>query len=320
MTGGGRKMVKNHAASVRHRLSQYAKDHGYVSQRVWFRYAIERLLFRLAQTEGAERYVLKGAMLFATWKEFPSRATLDLDLLGHGDATPSAVRSLFARVCAVTLPADGILFDGERLSADVIREGQKYEGVRLKVPASLDGSRFPMQVDIGFGDRVHPPPTERQTFPCLLPELPAPALLMYPRETVVAEKFEAMLSLGEGNTRVKDFYDLWTMTRAFSFELSTLVEAMRGTLQRRGTPTPDDLPVALFESFAAIVHDRGLWSGFLRRAQSSAAPPTFPEVQSDLRKFFGRVMAGLAVPEAARGRWDKTGGAWTVDDLIEAQP
>jgi Nucleotidyl transferase AbiEii toxin, Type IV TA system len=311
MTRPAGKPVKNHAASIRARLSQYAKDHGYVPQRVWFRYATERLLFRLAQTEGAERYVLKGAMLFATWPEFPTRATLDLDLLGHGDPTPLAVKDLFARVCAVELPADGMAFDADQLVADVIREGQKYEGVRVKLHAFLDGSPLTLQVDVGFGDRVHPPISERQAFPCLLPDLPAPSVFMYPPETVVAEKFEAMLSLGEDNTRLKDFYDLWTMTRVFAFELSTLVEAVRGTLQRRDTPTPKTLPLALLDSFAGRADTVSRWTGFLRRAQPSGAQPSFPELQTDLRRFFGAVIAGLARPETARGLWDKASGAWT---------
>lgn len=310
MTSTGAKGTKNHAASVRARLLQHAKRHGHDFQRVLTRYAIERLLFRLGQTEGAERYVLKGAMLFATWPEHPFRTTGDLDLLGHGDPGPDAIKALFSRVCAVDLLVDGIAFDAGTLEVDAVREDQKYQGVRVIVVAALDKARIHVQVDIGFGDSVHPHPT-KQTFPALLPDLPAPSLLMYPRETVVAEKFEAMISLGETNTRLKDFYDLWAMTRTASFELSMLVEAVGGTLRRRETPVPIDFPAGLSGSFAIIVATRGLWSGFLRRSPPTPPAPTFPDLQADLRKFFGRVIAGLALPEGARGRWDKVAGAWS---------
>lgn len=301
--------LKNPAASIRARLLAYAKEHGDDYQRVLTRYAIERLLFRLSRTQGAERYVLKGAMLFVTWPEHVFRPTGDLDLLGQGDPDVPEITALFTRICRLEVPEDGIHFDPAKLKIRAVREADKYRGVELHLIGELAGARIRVQVDIGFGDHVHPRPT-RKGFPGLLPDLPQAMVLMYPPETVVAEKFEAMLRFGEANGRLKDFHDIWVTTRTFPFEMSELVEAVAGTLRRRETPVPTEIPVALTDAFAAIAEGRGLWSGFLRRSPPSLAAPSFAQVQAELRRFFGPVIASLAAPEGATARWDPRGGAW----------
>lgn len=303
------KDLKNPAASVRMRLLNHAKQHGDDYQRVLTRYAIERLLFRLSQTEAAEHYVLKGAMLFITWPEHVFRPTGDLDLLGKGDPDPVTITELFARICEVESPNDGITFDSATLKVEPVRETDKYQGAQVTLKGELAGAVIHVQVDIGFGDHVYPPPT-RQTFPSLLPDMPAANILMYPPETVLAEKFEALIRFGEANGRVKDFHDLWVTTRTFPFDLPSLVEAVGGTLRRRETAIPDEMPVGLTEDFARIVEERGLWSGFLRRNPPNFQPPPFADLQAELRRFFGPIIASLAVPEGAKGRWDPDGGAW----------
>jgi hypothetical protein len=303
------KIAKNPAASVRSRLLAYAKQHGDDYQRILTRYAIERLLFRLGQTEEAKGYVLKGAMLFVTWPEQVFRPTGDLDLLGQGDPDPAAVAGLFARISQVELPDDGIKFDPDSLKIETVREADRYQGVHLDLKAELAGAIIPVQVDIGFGDHVYPPP-RRGSFPSLLPDLPQASILMYPPETVVAEKFEAMLRFGESNSRIKDFHDVWVTTRTFPFDMSNLVEAVAGTLRRRETAIPTEMPVCLTERFAVIAENRGLWSGFLRRNPPTMKPPPFSELQTQLRRFFAPLIAGLKSPEAAKGRWDPGGGGW----------
>jgi hypothetical protein len=198
------KPLKNPSASIRQRLLNHAKAHGDDYQRILTRYAIERLLFRLSQTEAREGYILKGAMLFVTWPEQVFRPTGDLDLLGHGDPDPGAITELFTRICQVEMPADGIIFDPLTLQVEAVREDEKYQGVRLSLSGRLGTAVIPVQVDIGFGDRVYPPPS-RKSFPSLLSDMPAADVLMYPPETVVAEKFEAMIRFGETNGRIKDF-------------------------------------------------------------------------------------------------------------------
>ncbi|MBI1198313.1 MAG: nucleotidyl transferase AbiEii/AbiGii toxin family protein [Phenylobacterium sp.] len=303
------KILKNPAASVRAKLLLHAKQHSDNFQRILTRYAIERLHFRLSQTEAADRYVLKGAMLFVTWPEHVFRPTGDLDLLGEGNPDPSAITELFARICQVPVPEDGIVFDPATLKVEPVREADKYQGARISLVGRLDGAEIRVLVDIGFGDHVYPPPT-RSAFPGLLPDLPQANILMYPPETVVAEKFEAMIRFGEANGRIKDFHDIWVTTRTFPFDLSTVIEAVGGTLRRRETAIPTDMPVGLTEAFAAIADERGLWTGFLRRNPPTLEPPAFPALQEELRRFFGPVIAGLAQPEGVTGRWDPDASAW----------
>lgn len=303
------KPLKDPGASIRARLLNHAQAHGNNFQRVLTRYAIERLLFRLSRTDASERYVLKGAMLFITWPEHVFRPTSDLDLLGHGDPSPNAIADVFTRICQTDVPEDGIIFEPATLRVDPAREIDGYQGVRLSMRASLASAVIPVMVDIGFGDYVHPAPT-RQRFPSLLPDMQAPNVLMYPPETVVAEKFEAMLRFGEGNGRVKDFHDIWVAARTFPFELSQLVEAVGGTLRRRDTALPTSLPVGLTDAFAAIVDERGFWTSFLRRTPPTMTPPDFPELLAELRRFLGPVIAALPMPEAAKGQWEPSGGTW----------
>lgn len=303
------KPLKNPAASIRAKLLQHAKRHGDNFQRMLVRFAIERLLFRLSQTEAADRYVLKGAMLFVTWPEHIFRPTGDLDLLGQGDSDPVAITDLFTQICQVRVPDDGIVFDPATLKVEPVREADKYQGARLSLTGTLDRAEIRVLVDIGFGDHVYPPP-KRSAFPSLLPDLPQANILMYPPETVIAEKFEAMIRLGETNGRLKDFHDIWVAIRTFHFDLATVVEAVSGTIRRRETIIPTDIPIGLTEAFALIAEERGLWAGFLRRNPPTLEPPPFPQLQVELRRFFGPVIVGLSQPAAARGRWDVDAGAW----------
>jgi len=303
------KPLKNPSASIRQRLLNHAKAQGDDYQRILTRYAIERLLFRLSQTEAREGYILKGAMLFVTWPEQVFRPTGDLDLLGHGDPDPVAITELFTRICQVEMPADGIIFDPSTLQVEAVREDEQYQGVRLSLSGRLGTAVIPVQVDIGFGDRVYPPPS-RKNFPSLLPDLPAADILMYPPETVVAEKFEAMIRFGEANGRIKDFHDIWVTARTFPFNLSTLAEAVAGTLQRRETAAPTEMPVALTSQFAEMADKQALWTGFLRRNPPTLPPPPFDELLTELRRFFEPILTALGLPESASGRWNPDRSAW----------
>ena len=232
-----RKVLKNHGASIRQRLLNHAREHDDDFQRILTRYAIERLMFRLGKTEAAERYILKGAMLFLTWPEYASRPTSDLDPLGEGDSDPTPIARLFKRICRIEEPLDGIVFNPGTLQAVPIHEEGIYQGIRVTLRGKLDKAVIPVRVNIGFGDHVYPSPT-RANFPSLLPDLPSANILMYPPETVVAEKLEAMILLGETNTRIKDFYDIRVAARTFHFDLAILPRAVGGTLRRRNTTTP----------------------------------------------------------------------------------
>ncbi|MCL2713163.1 MAG: nucleotidyl transferase AbiEii/AbiGii toxin family protein [Alphaproteobacteria bacterium] len=241
----------------------------------------------MSQTEARDEYILKGAMLFVTWPEEAFRPTGDLDLLGHGDADPGTITELFTRICRVEMPADAILFEPSTLKVEAVREEEKYKGVRLTLRGHLGRVIIPVKVDIGFDYRVYPAPSARASS-SLLPDLPAADVLMHPPETVLAGKFEAMLRFGEANGRARDFHDIWVITRTFPFDLSTLVEAIAGTLQRRETAVPTGMPVALTPQFAERADRQALWTGFLRRNPPTLPPPPFDEILTELRRFLPR--------------------------------
>jgi hypothetical protein len=303
------KMPKNLPASIRQRLLNYAHLHGNDYQRVLTRYAIERLLVRICRSPARDHYILKGAMLFATWPEHAFRPTGDLDLLGEGDPSPKGIATLFVDICQIDGGPDGIVFDPSTLLVEAVRGEENNRGARVTVIGSVGAARARVQVDIGFGDHVHPA-AKRGIFPGLLAGLPAAEMLMYPPETVVAEKLETMIRFGEANGRIKDFYDIWVTARTFEFDLATLTEAVLGTMQRRQTADPRGLPVALLPAFAERAATQALWTGFLRRNPPALTPPPFGDLLGELRQFFGPVLGALANLGAQQGHWDPHRRGW----------
>jgi len=261
--------TKDIGASVRARLLRLARERGEDFQLVLTRYANERLLFRLASSPHAGHFVLKGASLFTLWTGKPHRATRDLDLLGFGDSGVEHVREVFTEVLALDVPDDGVRFDLDTLVAGLIRDEQEYGGVRVELVARVTNAQVRLQIDVGFGDAITPEATVVD-FPALL-DFPAPRLRAYPRETVVAEKLEAMVQLGTANSRMKDFYDLLVLARTFDFDGDLLTRAIRATFERRKTPLPTTTPVALTATFADDPTKKTQWSGFVRKAGVNAA-------------------------------------------------
>jgi hypothetical protein len=273
--------LRNVGASVRARLLDRARAERSDFQILLTRYALERLLYRLSVSPHRDRFILKGAMLFVTWVADPFRPTRDLDLLGSGDNGVEAIAETFRVICAQPVADDGVTFDVAALEAAPIREEVEYGGVRVRTTAIIAGAHIPIQVDIGFGDAITPAPVEID-YPTLL-DAPAPHLRVYPVETVVAEKFEAMVTLGMANSRLKDFYDLWLISQTFEFCHSVLVGAVRRTFERRGTALPSDMPIGLTDDFLAAWAAQ--WRAFLGRERMAAAPETFAVVVANLRSF-----------------------------------
>lgn len=226
----------------------------------------------------ADRFILKGAALFTLWTGIPHRTTRDVDLLGFGDPDPRNVKGLIAEILAIKVEDDGFTFDLESLTAGLIREDQAYGGIRVTAVAHIGGARIRLQIDVGFGDAITPEPGKVE-FPTLL-EFPAPVLLAYERETVVAEKLEAMVQLGQANTRMKDFFDLHVLSRDFEFDGDVLVEAIRATFERRSTPIPGSTPVALTPEFSEDPAKTMQWNAFVRKSGA----PRIGEF-SDVMKF-----------------------------------
>ncbi|TLX70053.1 nucleotidyl transferase AbiEii/AbiGii toxin family protein [Pseudomonas nicosulfuronedens] len=300
--------IKNPGASINARLMNRARDRGDIFNLVQTRYAQERLLYRLSQLPEAEGYMLKGAMLYGTWPEHVYRPTKDIDLLGHGDPSPEAVLALFRKVCMVVVPEDGITFDPATLSVQPVREDEHYRGISLTVEGQIHTARVTVQVDIGFGDHVYPAP-KSQRFPGLLPGLPEARILMYPQATVIAEKFEAMVRFGAINSRLKDYFDIWVIIRTFPLDMPVLIRAISGTFERRGATIPTGIPVGLSPDFVQIVGQQ--WQGYLRLNPQVNPPSPFEDLLSDLRQFFGPVIAGSQRPELHQGQWDPSKKEWT---------
>lgn len=233
------------------------------------RFALERLLYRLSQSAHADRFILKGAMLLTTWFDDPMRPTRDLDLLGFGDADSHAMLETFREILSVEVD-DGIVFDRDALRVDRIRDELEYGGVRLRTSGSVGGTKIPVAVDVGFGDATEPG-VEQLDYPVLL-ELPVPKLRAYARETVVAEKFQAMVMLGRANSRMKDFYDIWLLSQSFEFEVGRLAQAIAATFNRRDTQIPSDPPDALTEAFATDPAKIAQWEAFRRDLAADPGP------------------------------------------------
>ena len=278
----------NVGAFVRQRLLNLAHARGQPMELLLTRYALERLLHRLSLSPHRERFVLKGAMLLATWFDEPHRATRDVDLLGFGVAAEDALLRAFREIMAVELD-DGVIFDLQGLRIEAIREEIDYGGSRLRTTAALAGARIPITVDIGFGDAVEPG-VEDIDLPVLL-DMPSPQLRAYPPETVIAEKFHAMVVLGRANSRMKDYYDVWMLTSAFEIEHQRLRRAIMATFERRNTVIPSVTPDGLSDAFANDIGKRRQWDAFARNLSGPA--PALGLVVNELRQRFAGFLASI---------------------------
>lgn len=297
----------NLRASVLARLRNVARAKNSDYQLVLRRYAIERLLYRLSISPYRDRFILKGAMLFTAWLEDAFRPTQDLDLLGHGDPATSSIEAAFRAICQAATDDDGLVFDADGLRVEPIREDQQYGGVRVKTMALLGKTRIPVQVDIGFGDVITPAAKELE-FPSLLaPE--GPRLKAYPKETVVAEKLQAIVSFGRANSRMKDFYDLLALSRLFDFDGGTLASAIRATFERRGTAIPVATPEGLSDRFAEDHEKQRQWAAFVRREPLLIAAPNLEETINEVGSFALPPIKAAAARAEFAFRWDD-GGPW----------
>jgi len=249
----------NLGESIRQRLKNYAKQHNESFNLILVRFGLERLLYRLTTTTAADEFILKGGSLFYCWTKKLHRPTRDIDLLGKGEPSPERFRGIFLRAIE-TKNDDGLVFDSASLEITTMKDEQEYRGLRVSVIALLDNARIKLQVDIGFGDATTPNPTLIQ-YPVLL-DLPAPEILAYQKETVIAEKFQAIVDLGIANSRMKDFFDLWTFATQFEFDGVSLANAVEATFDRRETEVPTAKPLALTREFSEDPSKQNQWNAF----------------------------------------------------------
>lgn len=297
----------NLAASVRQRLLNLARSTDRPFNELLQYFAMERFLYRLSCSPHTHRFVLKGGLLLASWRLPLTRPTKDIDLLGAMANDVDAVATVFQEVCSQMVEQDGMEFDPASVAGEYIAEEAEYGGVRVRFRGVLGTARVTMQIDVGFGDAVVPAPVWVD-YPGLL-DLPPPRIRGYTPESVVAEKFHIMVLRGLPNSRVRDFFDIWALSRRFDFEGGRLVTAIRETFSRRGLDVPA-LPVALTDEFATDAGKAQQWRGFLRRSLVSSAPSDLGEVIRDLRAFLGPLAQVLHHDRPFDGHW-RAGGPWS---------
>jgi predicted nucleotidyltransferase component of viral defense system len=293
--------MKNPAASVHARLAQRRTKTGEDYNVLLVRFTLERLLYRLSCSSHREQFILKGAMLFALWEPELHRVTRDLDLLGFGHPAPERLADIFRELCNLVVEADGVVFDPRSVVCEDIRAQDEYAGIRVKLRAMVGKAVVPLQVDVGFGDAL-PVAPEEITFPVML-GMAAPKLRAYSRETVVAEKLEAIVKLGMLNSRFKDYFDLHYLAQKFSFEGALLVKSIAGTFARRGTAFPAGLPAGLTPMFGTEPAKIRGWDAFWRKTGPKAAAPTLEAVIKLLVEFLEPPLDAAAKGKTLPGTW-----------------
>jgi hypothetical protein len=278
-----KKEVKNIEASVKAQLQNKAKETNRSFSEILRYYGMERFLYRFSQSKYVDKFVLKGALLFAVWQIPERRTTLDIDFLARFDNQVAAIEAVMKDVCNVSVDPDGLTFDSATVQGRKFKEDADYEGVRVKCIGFLVRARIPMQIDVGFGDVIYPK-TKVIDYPVIL-DFPKPHLNGYPAESVISEKFEAMIKLGLLNSRMKDFYDIWLMMRQFEFKGANLVEAIKKTFRHRKTDVPQASPLFAEEIYDKKSDRQTLWTAFLRKGDIHHAPDKLSVTAQEIEKF-----------------------------------
>jgi predicted nucleotidyltransferase component of viral defense system len=309
--GGYRRMsplkTKNYAASVRQRLLNYSRSTGQDFIFVLRTFAMERLLYRLSRSPYVENFVLKGAMLFKLWTGDFYRQTRDIDMLVFKSQTIDSLKAIFQDISQIPFIDDGLTYLSDTVNVNEIREEQQYGGLRVTLIATLGTAKIHLQVDCGFGDAVTPDPIVRD-FPTLL-DLPAPQLRTYPKETVVAEKFEAIVRLGMANSRMKDFYDLWVLACDFPFSGQVIASAIQNTFNRRRTPLPSRIPEAFQASFIQNPLKQTQWQAFVRKTRFIKVEKDFGKTSDFVRSFLWPPVDSTVKTKSFEMTWS-VGGPW----------
>lgn len=299
------KSPRNIPASVRQRLLNRAKSDRRPFNELLQYYAMERFLYRLSQSAHADRFILKGALMLRVWRSPELRPTMDIDMLGKTSNEEADIVAQIRNILTVDVETDGLAFDPDSIQAERITEDADYEGIRIRFLGALGSARINMQIDIGFGDVVYPEP-EEWDLPTML-NSPAPRLLCYSRESSIAEKLEAMVKLGMLNSRMKDFYDIWLLSRQFDFDGTKLAEAIRLTFEQRGTTLPAEIE-AFTEPF--IEAKQTQWAAFWKRLQQDHVPASFREITASVDRFLSPIVAALSSGKPSPTNWTAP-GAWT---------
>lgn len=291
-------MTKNVAASIRQKLLNKSHSEKRPFNEVLQYFAMERFLYRLSKSQHADKFILKGALMLRVWESSQYRPTMDIDMLGKTSNEVSAITQQIRDMINASVEPDGITFDEGSITAERITEDADYEGIRVSFEGKLDNALIHMQMDIGFGDKVHPKPSI-STMPTMI-ALPPPEILCYSKESAIAEKFEAMVKLGEINSRMKDFYDIWILSRQFDFTGKDLAQAIQLTFNQRKT----DLPVNLEQfsiDFAATKQTQ--WAAFKNKLKQEFIPNNLIEIFEHHNVFLSPIITSIQLNQIPPSRW-----------------
>lgn len=262
------KTIKNYGRSVKERLLKISRAEKYSSQLLISRYFQERLLYRLSVSDYKDKFILKGGALLYAHDGFQARPTLDIDFMAKNVSNDmSNIKKIFQEICQIECKEDGVLFDVDTIETSEIAISKDYHGVRLSLLAHLDTAQQNISMDIGFGDVITPSP-QQLAFPALIATTPGANILAYSLETVVAEKFQAMISLSLGNSRMKDFFDVYQILSKQTLDSVTLSEAIKATFANRGTDYKENHPLFSEDFFTDSIRSL-YWKGFLKRIKYS---------------------------------------------------
>lgn len=293
------------AVDIRKQLLKVARDMKRPSQEILQYYAIERFLYRVSASKYSDKFILKGGLLFSVWNMGDFRATQDIDFLGLVSNKPDHIEKIYRQICVLHCN-DGVIFEPETVLTSIIRPQNDYQGVQIKFKGRIDRSKVHMRIDVGFADIVHPNPIIF-SFPTIL-KMPAPTLFGYTQESVVAEKVDAMLQLGELNNRMKDFYDVWFLSHRIKFKMEILKDALHATLQRRGTELALE-PIVFQSAFKTNKFKAEQWINFCRQNQFIGVPD-FDELMTRLEKFLLPVLDSIRSKNSLTKLWDPEACSW----------
>jgi hypothetical protein len=296
--------TKNIAASVHQRLLNKARESSRPFNEIFQHFVIERFIYRLSKSTHADRFVLKGALMFSAWTGSMSRPTMDIDLLGKIENRLETIVAVVKDACEIEVEDDGIVFHKDTVTATRITEDADYKGVRVLLRGNLGSIRVFLQIDIGFGDVIVPKP-DRFKYPALL-DFPPPELDGYTMESTIAEKFQAMVKLGLLNSRMKDFYDIWFLSRMFDFKGKMLSEAIEKTFEKRETPITSE-PTIFNPSFMKDEDKQAQWIGFINKAKLGDTPTSFESITADIKVFLQPVVDSIINRQTLRLFWAAPG-------------
>lgn len=289
--------IKDMSASVRQRLKNYAHQQQRPFNEVVQYYAMERFLFRFSKSTYVDNFILKGALMLSAWQSPQNRPTMDIDFLGMISNSKENIQNIMIDIMSIEFD-DGITFDPSSTKLDKIKEDAEYEGWRVSFKANLNTMKINMQLDIGFGDQVYPAP-EYQHLPTLL-NSPEPKIRCYSKESAIAEKFEAMIKLDNLNSRMKDFFDVWLLSKQFKFDSNKLSKAIQLTIATRQTAIPN-VVTAFSSEFAEEKQIQ--WDAFRRRLDLDYAPASFSVVVEEIHQFLKPVLGLIKTRVKNKATW-----------------